>query len=263
MKGKQMVFLMLEGLLVVGCAGAVYFLSSTQVNPTVVYRFTKAIPANKIITESDVEAVKIPYSAVTSDFVVSEKDIIGQATKSEVYPGEYALTAQLKKASELTAFDSLDLSDKVKVAIPISDLHQAVGGLLNSGDVVDLYYTAPYAELGDESTEGSFYTTRFMEEVVVYKVLTETANEAKNNIETGDVVKDPETGQVIPNEGNVSVVVVAVNAEQALEIQTRINTGTISLVGRFNETVNTPVQDFIMMPGDGVENGFETVEEEL
>lgn len=262
MKAKQIVFLMLEGLLVLVCVGVVYFLSITQVKPTTVYRFTKPLAANKVITKSDIEAVEIPYSAVTTDFVLNEKDIIGQATKSEVYPGEYAFTAQLKKATELTAFDSLDLTDKVKVAIPIKDLHQAVGGLLNSGDVVDLYYTAPYVELGEKSTDGAFYTTRFMEEVVVYKVLNDTANEAKNDIETGDKTIDPDTKQPIPNEGDLSMVLLAVTAEQALEIQTRLSTGTISIIGRFDETITTPVQDFVITPGDGVEFGFETIEEE-
>lgn len=262
MKAKQLIFLILEGLLILVCIGVVYFLGFMQVQPTAVYRFTKALPANTIITSSDVEMVEIPYSAVTTDFVVLEEDLIGQATKSAVYPGQYVFSAQLKDADTLTAFDALDLSDKVKVAIPVPELSQAVGGLLNSGDVVDLYYTAGYEELGDAATEGSFYTTRFMEEVVVYKVLNETANETSNDIETGKTQLDPETGEVAPNLGDIAHVVVAVTAEQALEIQTRLKTGSISMVGRFEETINQPIQDFILSPGDGVEHGFGSVEKE-
>lgn len=262
MKARQIIFLVLEGILILASVGVVYFLGFMQVQPTTVYRFTKAIPANTPITASDVEAVEIPYSAVTTDFIVSEKDLLGQATKSDVYPGQYILSAQLKPDTELTAFDSLDLKDKVKVAIPIESLSQAVGGLLNSGDLVDLYYTASYAELGDESLDGSYYTTRFMEDVVIYKVLNDTANESQNSIESGKVSYDEETGEVIPNTGEIAHVIVAVTAEQALEIQTRLQTGRISLVGRFDETVNTPVQDFILSPGDGVEYGFSSVEKE-
>lgn len=227
MKAKQIIFLILEGVLILACIGVIYFLGFMQVQPTAVYRFTKALPANSVITYSDVEKIEIPYSAVTADFVVLEEDVIGQATKSEVYPGQYVFTAQLKDADELTAFDALDLSDKVKVAIPVNKLSQAVGGLLNSGDVVDLYYTASYKEAGDSKVEGSFYTTRFMEEVVIYKVLNETANESTNNIETGEVKKNPETGEVVANAGDIAHVVVAVTAEQALEIQTRLSTGSI------------------------------------
>ena len=262
MKAKQVIFLILEGLLILACIGVIYFLGVMQVQPTKVYRFTKALPANTVITYSDVEAIEIPYSAVTTDFVVLEEDLIGQATKSEVYPGQYVFTAQLKDAEELTAFDALDLSDKVKVTLPISNLSQAVGGLLNSGDVVDLYYTAAYEKSGDAVSNGSFYTTRFMEEVVIYKVLNGTANETHNNIETGEVEKNPETGEVVANVGDIAHVVVAVTAEQALEIQTRLKTGSISMIGRFDETINKPVQDFILSPGDGVEYGFSSVEKE-
>lgn len=265
MKAKQTIFLILEGALILVAIAVIYVLGFMQVKPTKVYRFVNELPANSIITVKDIESVEIPYSAVTPDFELDQKNLVGQAVKSEVYPGEYVFKAQLKDSSKLTAFDTLDLSDKVKVAIPINNLSQAVGGLLNSGDVVDLYYTSTYQELGNDSLEGSYYTTRFMEKVVIYKVLNETANESKNDVEvnTGKPPKtDEKTGEVIANEGDIAHVVVAVTAEQALEIQTRLKTGTISMVGRFEDTINKEVSDFILSPADGVEYGFSSVEKE-
>lgn len=254
MKGSKLIITILELALLVLFIVGILIMTNAQVQPTLAYQYTNHLTAGTEITASDLQEVKIPKEAITSDFVLNPEEVIGKATISDVYPGEYVINSHLSDPEDLDIFASMDLEDYVKVVIPVTNA-TAGGGLINSGDTVDLVFIGEgeamfSAEDSDEDKDSVVYATRFMSDVLVYKVLNATANEVTNNVEGGPIEYDEE-GAEIPNAGDAAFVVCAVTQDQMLEIMARLNKGEIHVVSRFDETVTTEdLKDFyIGLPG--------------
>lgn len=239
MKGFKLTLTLIElGLLGAFLAGTIA-ITNQQVKPTQVYQYKNLLTEGTIIEASDLQVVEVPHDALTEDFIRVEdrSSIIGQALTSDVYPGEYAIKSRLVNPENLDPFSDMDLSEYVKVVIPISNA-SAAGGMVNAGDLVDLVYM--------KEINGTYYSTRFMSEVLVYKVLDGSSNEVTNNLEKGEIEYD-ENGEPIGNAGNATMLVCAVKQDEALEIMTRLQTGSIHAIGRFDDTITKEdLQDFYM-----------------
>lgn len=263
MKGSKIVITILELALVVLFIVGVLVVTNNQIQPTLVYQYTNKLVAGTVIAASDLQEVKIPKEAITPDFILDAEEVIGKAVITDAYPGEYVIKSRLSEPEDLDVFASMDLEDYVKVVIPVTNA-TAGGGLINSGDTVDLVFVGEGDQmLSGEDNEPVTYATRFMSDVLVYKVLNGSANEVTNNVEGGPINRD-EDGQEIPNTGDAAFIVCAVTQDQMLEIMTRLSKGEIHVVSRFEETVTQEdLKDFyIGTPGTAImgETEMEKVE---
>ena len=246
MKGSKLLITILElTLLAIFVVGLLITMNS-RVKPTLVYQYSRFLAEGSVVELGDLQEVKIPHEAVTSDFVLKAEDIIGKAVISDVYPQEYVVKPQLSTPENLDVFASMDLKDYVKVVIPVSNATLGAG-LINSGDTVDLVFVGKGDTLfSNQEDVNATYATRFMTDVLVYKVMNGSANEVTNNVESG-ITKPDSEGNIIPNTGDAAYVVCAVKQDQMLEIMTRLTKGEIHVISRFDDTESKEgLKDFYM-----------------
>jgi pilus assembly protein CpaB len=172
--------------------------------------------------------------------VTDPNEIIGKAVDSDVYAGDYITSGALINPEDVDIFSTMDLSNYRQIAIEVSR-QSAVGGNIASGDTIDLAYIASTSAEENGETVSFTYTTTFMKDVLVYKVLTSTGEEYVNTVES---VKYDEDGNKISN--TPSLVILAVTADQAEEIIARQNSGTIKIVGRFDTSEDTDTTGYVM-----------------
>ena len=253
MKGSKLLITILELILLAIFVVGLLVTMNSRVKPTLVYQYSRFLAEGSVIEVTDLQEVKIPHEAVTSDFILKAEDVIGKAVISDVYPQEYVVKPQLSTPENLDVFSSMDLKDYVKVVIPVTNATLG-GGLINSGDKVDLVFVGKgeslFSNSDDEEHKEVTYATRFMTDVLVYKVMSASANEVTNNVESGIVQLDSEKNE-IPNTGDAAYVVCAVKQDQMLEIMTRLTKGEIHVISRFDETESKEdLKDFyIGVPG--------------
>lgn len=223
-------------------------MNQKQVQPVEVYQYSRDIPVNTKIGESDIKKVVLPASAVDGKtFARSSKDIIGKYVDTKVFENENVLNKQLVIEGEIDPFESMDLSKYRKISFPITYV-DGLGGNLKHGDKVDLIYTAT----GSKSTGGSEkdfqYSRAFLQNIPVYSVTTEDGTpyldktqETTQNTSTGG--KDISTGG---DSAKMSTITLAVTLDQAEEISTRLKSGTIRIVGRFEESKDCESSGFVI-----------------
>lgn len=239
MKKNKLILALGQIAILVVTAGGFVYLQKTQVAPTEAYTFSRDISANTQIQEGDLIKVSVPKDGIKSNFVTNKEDIIGKSTTTDVYKEQYVITNQLVDSEDVDIFEQMDLSNYRKITIAVNTT-TAVGGNIAKGDTVDLQFTAkaPNSQNGEEAT----YTKTFMQDVLVYNVIDDGGYQYIDKSEGNSTQVDSD-GNVIES-GTLTTVTLCVTPEQADEIQTRVNAGTISLVGRFSESV------------DGASNGF-------
>lgn len=239
-KSRKTVTIILEAAVLVGLAGGFYYVQQKQIAPTTVYEYSRDLKEATVIDSSDISQVTVPSDAVTSKMVTNPDDIIGKAVDSNVYAGDYITSGVLVDAKDVDVFSTMDLSNYRQIAIEVSR-QDCVGGNLSSGDKVDLGYIAR-----GSSTEGTenlafTYSTTFMKDVLVYKVLTSSGEEYVN--QTDGPVYDEDGNRIQSTPG---IVILAVTADQAEEILARQSTGTVKLIGRFDTSEDTDTTGYIM-----------------
>lgn len=242
-KSKKTIAILVEAALLVGLAGGFYMLQQKQIAPTNVYQYARDLHESTIITSGDIVQVTIPADAVTSTMVLNPNDIIGKAVDADVYAGDYISSSVLIEEKDIDIFSTMDLSNYRQIAIEISR-QECVGGNLSSGDTVDLAYVANASakeDMTDVETLNFTYSTIFMEDVLVYKVLTSGGDEYVN--QTQGPVYD-ENGNRISS--TPAIVILAVTADQSEEILARQSTGKIKLVGRFETSKDTDTTGYVM-----------------
>lgn len=240
MKKNKTVAVILEFGVLAALAGGFYTLQQKQVEPTVVYQYNRDLAEATIISSSDIVQVTIPADAVTSTMVLNPNDIIGKAVDSDVYSGDYITNKVLIDPEDIDIFATMDLSDYRQIAIEVSR-QDCVGGNLSSGDTVDLGYIAKGSATEGEEALSFTYTTTFMKDVLVYKVLTGSGDEYVNQTEGPVYDKDGNRAA-----GSPGIVILAVTADQAEEILARQTTGSIKLIGRFDTSENTETTGYVM-----------------
>lgn len=234
---------------VIAFAGGFYLTTQNTMQPVAVYQITQDIPMNSKIGPTDFKKVEIPKDAVTADMLTEEE--MQEVTANELhastrlYANQYATNQMFVAQDEVDPFEVADLSKMRKITIPATYV-DAVGGNLKYGDSIDLVYT----DLG-ETTDGNEYTYSniFMQDVLVYSVTTDDGfryqdrtDRMKGNVsasEEGEEVSGEDTG-------DLAQITLAVTPAQAEEIATRMEKGTIKVVGRFKESENQDPAGFII-----------------
>jgi Flp pilus assembly protein CpaB len=95
---------------------------------------SRDIPGREIVQAADLKEVMVPAAAVVKSAVQDESQLVGKMLLSAVYAGEQIRPQRVKPSP-------LELApDEEAIAIQ-SDLVAAVGGLLQAGDVADVFLT--------------------------------------------------------------------------------------------------------------------------
>jgi pilus assembly protein CpaB len=214
----------------------------------------------------DISEVTIPADAVTDQMVVVGQEymredgsigsvlnelILGRMVNTAVYAGEYVTPNALIKPEDVDPFKVMDLSGYRKYAISTNPV-DAIGGNIEAGDVVDLIITVRGNTVDEEGKAKSWtYSKVFMENVLIYKVLTSDGQDYIDHIEHEDALYS------VP-----ATIILAVTPAQIEEIKSRESLGTISFIGRFAESEDAESEGFSVVVGqDGIEfipdNSFE------
>lgn len=252
MKKNNKVLILGEVALVALFAGGFYVANELQLKPTEVYQFSHDLSANTKIVESDLKKVQLPASAVSDSYVRSADQVVGKYTSTKVFKDENVIKKKLIEKDEINPLDSADLSKLRKVSFSIN-YTDGLGGNLKNGDKVDLVYTAQ----GKKNTNGSEttfnYSKVFMQDVIVYSVTTDEGYQYEDK--TSAKSSEEETTSEENSGGKMATITVAVSLDQAEEIKARLKSGTVNVVGRFEDSQNYESTGYIVGEYDKVFTG--------
>lgn len=270
---KRIIVLVAQVITIVVLAAGLFILTKKQVSPVTVYQFTGDIKANTEVTAADFKAITIPKTAVTSDFVLKATDLqdymidteTNQAGKyvvsTDVFEGQYVTKQLLVPSEKRDLLKEMDLANYRQMAIPVN-LSTAVGGWINKGETVDLAYLAQ----GQGKNSGNFtYSKLFMQDVLVNDILTGSGYQYisvysdlyDEMYSTWDGTVDTEPTD---NSSEMAYLIVTVTTDQALEIMTRMKTGQISVMKRFEQSENQSINDYIIGDQGEISTGQGVVE---
>jgi len=261
MKGKKIAMMLLQASGVILFAGGFYVYTQNQIEPVKLYQFSRDISPNTKISESDLVQVEIPEKAVNPTFELNPRQIVGKYNSTKVFKNEYVMKDNIVKKEDVDPFESIDLTKMRKVSIPVS-YSEGIGGNVKRGDRIDLVYVGNGSKKDANGSGGAFsYSKTFMSDVLVYAATTADGFEYRDRTENikGDQAK--EEGKELETQedtGELSQLILAVTLDQAEEITTRLKTGEIRVVGRFNDSQNYDSSGYIqgdfskVFSGEGV-----------
>lgn len=243
-KRGKIALLILQFGAVLAFAGAFYFVTQRTMEPVTVYQLSQDIPMNSKIGASDFRKVEIPRDAVTKNMITDIDKYIDLHASTRLFASQYATEDMFVSQDEVDPFEVADLSKMRKVTIPASYV-DAVGGNLSYGDSIDLVYTST-----GETDKGEPYTYShiFMQDVLVYSVTTSDGFRYQDRTSRikGDVSSSDQEPLTSTDSGNLAQITLAVTPAQAEEVATRLETGEIKVVGRFNNSTNQAPSGFII-----------------
>lgn len=240
LKKKRGLMMGAQVALVVGFSFSFYQYVQNEVQPKEVYVFNKDLPVNTQVTKSDLAKVSIPAKAITKDFALDGKDIVGKYVTTKTFANQFVYQKQLVKKDEVDPFDNMDMSKLRKISLPVTYLDSFAGDI-ERGDKVDLVFTGKGVKEDASGQEQEFkYSKVFLQNVYVYNVATEKGFKFTNHSDRakGEVPGAKQDGQKIDTTGNddeIGVVTVAVTLDQAEEITARLSSGEVRLLGRFDD----------------------------
>ncbi|CCL32477.1 TPA: hypothetical protein UL242_002383 [Clostridioides difficile] len=233
---KNKANILLQFSLFILFAGGVFLFTQSQVKPVAVYQYSRNIPENTVIQKGDYIKTFKPKDILTKSMITNEKDINGKILTTNVYRSEYAIKNNLEDPAKLDEFAKIDLSNLRKVSIPV-EMKDAVGGNLKKGDRVDLTFVKQGDSKNNDTSDSFTYAKTFMQDVLVYNVVDDGGKKYVDQTEGTQSLAN-EKGEVVES-GSLSIVTVAVTAQQAEEIYARHKDGDIGIIGRFKESQDT------------------------
>ena len=265
MKKGNKISIVIYVVIIAIAAFAFWFMQQSQVKPTKVYTWAADGNETKIIAMEDLQVVTIPADAVTNQMIVVgqktqvdgktvnvlDEFVLGKMVNTAVYAGEYVTPNALIEPDDIDPFKTMDLSQYRKYALATSTV-AAVGGNVEAGDVVDLIITVSGVTVNEEGKEERWtYSKVFMENVLIFKVLT------SDGADYVDHIKHEDVDYTTP-----ATIILAVTPSQIEEIKARESLGEVSFIGRFSESVDAESDGFSVVIGqDGIEfipdNSFE------
>lgn len=272
MKKKRGLMIGVQVALVVGFSFSFYQYVQNEVQPKEVYVFNKDLDVNTQVTKDDLTKVTIPAKAITTDFALEGKEIVGKYVTTKTFANQFVYEQQLVEKEEVDPFDSMDMSKLRKISLPVTYLDSFAGDI-ERGDKVDLVFTGAGVKKSAQGEEEFQYSKVFLQNVYVYNVATEDGFkfESHANRVKGETVGDAK-GEDIDTSGDeseIGVVTVAVTLDQAEEITARLNSGQVRLLGRFNdnqsyETLGYVVGEFgkVFAEKANAETGRATINED-
>ncbi|MGI5858044.1 MAG: Flp pilus assembly protein CpaB [Tepidanaerobacteraceae bacterium] len=152
------------------------------------------IRAKTVITEEMLEFKEMPAEYILPGTVVSAKDVVGKMAAGDIFTGEVILMGKLVSKEDPAAGLSAKVEpSKRAISIPANKVN-ALHGLVNVGDFVDVLATFDV----DEGEEKVSYTSTLAQSVPVLAVNNslQTSSE-KGELETITLMVDPTHAQQI------------------------------------------------------------------
>ena len=173
-RGKYIIVLGL--VLAVGAGAAAFFLINAaqqsagqgSLQKVSVVVAARAIPARKPIEPEDLAVREVPLDPTNGQSVVTKtSDLIGKVLAVTVLKDQLVTTNLIASSSASTGFSILEPNETVgpsseawrAVSLTIAP-PQAVGGLLEAGETVDIFVTATVNVPLELTTKGKYYTDR-------------------------------------------------------------------------------------------------------
>jgi len=242
-----MIILFFQLVLIVGFSFSFYNYVQKEVQPVDVFVYNKDLDVNTQITASDITKVSVPSKAVTKDFALDPKEVVGKYVQTQVFANQFVYDKQLVDEGETDPFESMDLAKLRKISLPISYV-EGFGGNISRGDKVDLVFTGQGTKQDETGMEQTFrYSKVFLQDVYVYGVTTDDGYQFQDRTQTSGVVED-ETEQIdtTSSSSELAVLTLAVTLEQAEEIRARMSSGEVSFLSRFDDNESYETLGFVL-----------------
>lgn len=197
---------------------------------------------NRPLAEEDIKEVSIPKRAITKEMETNKDNIIGKYIDRKVTKGHTVYKDQLVELEDVDVFETMDLTDKRKISLPISYV-DGLSGNLKKGDKVDLAYVG-----AGQAEKGEFrYGKVFMQNLPVWSINTgDGFRYVDKSSETTESYIAEEKIDAQSGEGELAVITLAVTLDQLEEIKARESAGTISFVGRFDDSESYDSMGFVL-----------------
>jgi Flp pilus assembly protein CpaB len=128
----------------------------------------RAIPARKVIEAADVTVAQVPLDPTNANGIISDPSkVIGRVPAVTILEGQPVTTNLLASSTEGGQFSILGPNETVgpssppwrAISITVPD-NQAVGGMLQAGETVDVFVTATVNVPEDLIKAGKYYTDK-------------------------------------------------------------------------------------------------------
>lgn len=252
---KKIVILLIQLFAIVLFVISYKSYTDTIMKPIEVFMFSRNIEEGTKITEKDIVIGTVSSTNYNSSMILSSdaSSIIGRYTTTKVFSSNYCYVEQFGDLNETDSFSSLDLSNARIISLPVDMLNDS-GGYLGEGDKIDLIFSgqgestivnvnSQNDENGGSSSSGEafYYSKVFMQDLIVYKVINNTGYKylPKTNRFNGQAPENVDSilsggGEI--DSGSIGAVLLIVTPEQAEQLKTRQQVGTINILKRFDES---------------------------
>ena len=249
-KGKIALLILQLGLVAL-FSFAFLWVTKNSLQPVTVYRLAQDIPLNSKIGLSDFKKTTIPADAYTEDMITDPAEYIDLHASTTLFSNQYAIEDMFVEGDKVDPFEINDLTGLRKVSIPATYV-DTMGGNVKYGDKVDLVYVGSGENKGEDKAGEFTYAKTFIQGALVYSVTTDDgyrfidhSDRAEGQLSTQEQA-DIEAGMESVEPGDIAQVTLAVTPAQAEEIATRLQTGKIQIVGRFEESKDADSAGFVI-----------------
>lgn len=218
--------------------------------PVTVYRIAQEIPLNSKIGATDFQAVEVPGDAVTDNMVKDPEAIVNEGlhASTRLLTGQYAVNEMFVPVEDVDPFEVVDLTEMRQVTVPV-DYVDALGGNIKKGDRIDLVYVGE--EGGNAGSDGYTYSRTFAQNVLIYAVTTDSGYRFQDHSDRleGTPMATSEQDMALEegvDVGDIAQVTLAVSPQLAEEITTRLTTGEVKLLGRFNQSEDSDTTGYVI-----------------
>lgn len=253
-KGKRIAMIIIWLALSVGFVIWTFIAREQALSPVTVYRIAQEIPMNSKIGISDFVNVEIPGDAVTPDMITDPEEVVelGLHASTRLLPGQYAVKGMFVTVENIDPFETIDLTELRQVTIPAGYV-DTMGGKIDRGDKIDLIYIGGGQKVDEDTgNDGDYtYARTFAQDVLVYSVTTKNGyryQSTSDRLEGQSVARTEEELEAAEgvNTGDIAQVTLAVSPGLAEEINARLATGSVRIVGRFKESETADTTGFVI-----------------
>jgi pilus assembly protein CpaB len=260
-KKKKLLVMLIQLIVIIVFSVSMIRHVNKKMDSVSVYVFTGDLTRHTLIEDSNVRTSIIPVSAVSNNMITKKEDIMGKFTKSDVYANTFVYTSQLTTEEEIDPFALIDFSNYRKISIPVNFL-SALSGSIKRGDKIDMMFVGDIQSSGFGGAQ-SKYSETFLQGVLVYEVNTGDGYKFLDKSYITEAEAKTSTKQEITassTSSEISILTLLVTPEQAEEIAVRRRVGTIELLGRFEESIDSKTLGFTYGEGSEMKVGSRSVE---
>lgn len=268
-KKKKMKVLIAELVLFVFAIIAIVIWISNEKKEILIYDYARTIEydetENYALTEADIAEAYIMQADMQEEYITAKDQILGMYITRDTSKGSHIMKSQLSKEPTAIKDNGVsELADYRKIYLPINYAN-AFAGDIAAGDRVDLMFqesgsgmpVEEIAGLAGSDTGISYSSSRiFMQNIPVFQVYgadgsvytRRETDPVTLNKYNGELSTDGTTTQTY---GAPAYVALTVTAPQYEEISTRLMSGTVTLVCRFDESQDVETNGYLVIKGTG------------